>query len=93
MKKRCMTAVLCAAMMLTACGSTADDGRELTKRVKPLEIEAIGGTPEFSDAQMQFAVSLMQKAAEEASGDILISPYLAAEAWLTAAIGSNAQTA
>ena len=81
MKFRCFAAALSAAILLTACGGSA----ELTKHVKPLDITPIDGTQGFCDAQMHFTASLLQKAAEKSDGNLLISPYLAASAWLTAA--------
>ena len=60
MKFRCFAAALSAAILLTACGGSA----ELTKHVKPLDITPIDGTQGFCDAQMQFTASLLQKAAD-----------------------------
>ena len=92
MKQRKLTGFVLAALLfcggMTGCGGS--DGAELTKRVKPLEIEPLDGTAEFCDAQMQFAVSMLHQAAEKAEENYVISPYLAAEAWLTAAAGSSA---
>ena len=90
MKRYFLTAALCAAMLLTSCGSSYG-GTELTKHVKPQQIAVLDGTAEFSDAQMQFAVSLLHQAADSDEGNRLLSPYLAAEAWLTAAGGSAAE--
>ena len=90
MKRYFLTAALCAAMLLTSCGSSYG-GTELTKHIKPQQITALDGTAEFSDAQMQFAVSLLHQAADSAEGNLLLSPYLAAEAWLTAAGGTAAE--
>ncbi len=81
MKIRCLAAALSAAILMTACGTSA----ELTKNVKPLDIAPVDCTPEFRDAQMQFTVSLLQKSAEQKDGNLLLSPYLAASQWLTAA--------
>ncbi len=83
MKFRCLPAVLCAALMLTACGSNA----ELTKHVKPQEIPMLDGTEAFCNAQMQFSLSLFAEAAANTDENMLISPYLAMSAWLTAADG------
>ena len=92
MKQRKLTGFVLAALLfcggMIGCGGS--DGAELTKRVKPLEIEPLDGTAEFCDAQMQFAVSMLHQAAEKAEENYVISPYLAAEAWLTAAAGSSA---
>ena len=87
MKKHCLTAVLCAAMLLTSCGNNT----ELTKHTKPLEIAALDGTEDFVNAQMQFSLALFTKAAEQTDENLLISPYLAASAWLTAAEGEPAE--
>ena len=80
MKKRCMTAVLCAAMLLTGCG------KSLSGKTKPIEIKPLDGSEEFCTAQLEFACSLLHRAAEETDGEnLLFSPYLAAEAYLAAA--------
>lgn len=87
MKKAILTAAVCAAMMLTACGS-AYGGKELTKHIEPLEIPAADGNLVYNNAQMVFAVDLLRQAAETYTEEnFLISPYLAFEAWLTAANG------
>ncbi len=84
MRIHILIAAICSAMLLSACGSP-----ELTKRVKPLEIEEKKGDETFRDAQMQFTMSLLRQTVEYAADEeYLISPYLAAEAWLTAANGN-----
>lgn len=84
MRIHILIAAICSAMLLSACGSP-----ELTKRVKPLEIEEKKGDETFRDAQMQFTMSLLRQTVEYAADEeYLISPYLAAKAWLTAANGN-----
>lgn len=88
MKKTILTAAVCAALLLTACRNDMNGVSELTKHIKPLKIEAAAGNEDFRDAQMQFSMEMLHQAAETYADDnFLISPYLAAEAWLTAANG------